>query len=77
LAKRLGVVEEEWGRRGSAGGARVSFGVEDGKGSVGKGWVETVRIGAGRSRGRREAEMVAKCLDLEGSVVAAAKGSWV
>ncbi|KAE7998687.1 hypothetical protein FH972_003206 [Carpinus fangiana] len=68
---------EVWGRRGSAGGAKLRFAVEDGKGSGDMGWVETVQIGAGTSRGRREAEMGAKCLDLEGLVVAAVKGSWV
>lgn len=55
----------------------MSFVVEDGKGRGGKGWVETVQIGAGRSRDRREAEMGAKGLDLEGLVVAAVTGSWV
>lgn len=73
----MGVGEEGWGRRGSAGDATVSFVVEDGKGRGGKGWVETVQIGAGRSRDRREAEMGAKGLDLEGLVVAAVTGSWV
>jgi hypothetical protein len=60
----LGLVGEEIGGwRGSAGGDM--------------GWVETVQIGAGTSMGRREAEMGVKCLDFEGLVVAAVKGSWV